>query len=85
MQIIKVNKLEPAPNGRASRGVTSGKLAEHGKSSLAISSCIGDDTRLWNQAPQSVKNCTSLQAAKTVIKKFAAVFPYRITIIIIIF
>ena len=72
---IKVNKQVTAPNGRATRGDTAGKLIEQGRSNLAINSCMGDGTRLWNQAPQSVKNCTSLMTAKKEIKKFAASLP----------
>ena len=72
---IKVNKQTTAPNGRATRGDTSGKLIEPGKSSLVINSCIGDSTRLWNQAPQSVKNCTTIWSAKKEIRKYAATLP----------
>ena len=72
---IKVQKLEAAPNGRQSRGVSSGKVVEQGKSSLAINSCIGDGTRLWNRAPLSVKNCTTLLKAKIEIKKFVTTLP----------
>ena len=72
---INVNKQVTAPNGRATRGDTSGKLLEPRKSSLVINSCIGDSTRLWNQAAQSVKNCTTIWTAKKEIKKFAATIP----------
>ena len=57
------------------RSATPSTGATPGKSSLVINSCIGDSTRLWNQAPQSVKNCTTIWSAKKEIKKFAATLP----------
>ena len=72
---IKVHKQVTAPNGRATRGDTSGKLIEPGRSCLAINTCIEDGTRLWNQAPQSVKTCLTIASEKLDIKKFAATLP----------
>ena len=72
---IKVTKQAPAPNGRETRGVSSGKLVEPGKTNLVLNSCVGDGTRLWNIAPHSVKSTNTIFTAKKEIKKFVTSLP----------
>ena len=55
--------------------ITNGKIIEEGSSTLIINSCIGDATRLWNEAPDVIKNSNSIAAAKSEIKKFVLTLP----------
>ena len=72
---IKVNKRTTMQNARVTRGDTSERLIETGMSELVRNSCIGDATRLWNKAPQVIKDAKSLFSAKTKIKCFASSLP----------
>ena len=72
---IKVKKQETPTYSRTTRGVTNGKIIEEGSSTLIINSCIGDATRLWNKAPDVIKNSNSIATAKSEIKKFVLTLP----------
>ena len=72
---IKVMKQETPIDSRTTRGVTNGKLIEEGSSTLIINSCIGDATRLWNRAPEGIKNSNIIATAKSEIKKFVLTLP----------
>ena len=72
---LKVNRQEAAEDGRITRGVTTGKLVEEGSSTLSTNSFIGDATRLWNKAPEAIKNTKTLNSAKAEIKKFVLTLP----------
>ena len=49
---LDIAKLQPANNGRETRGVTDGKLVEP----KTLNTFIGNATRLWNKAPVEIKN-----------------------------
>ena len=74
---IKVTKQSTPTNARTTRGVTAGKLIEIGSSSQSLNSFIGDATRLWNKAPDTIKESTSLYSAKVEIKKFVSTIPIK--------
>ena len=59
------NKLEDQNERTSTRGCSNGKINEPGFTTLSVKSFIGDATRLWNQAPTSVKYCVNAYKAKT--------------------
>ena len=62
-------------NERTTRGTTSGRAVETGKSYKAKSTFVGDATRLWNKAPPRVRNAGTLRIAKREIKLFCKQLP----------
>ena len=68
---LNIGKLKPACNGRESRGVTTGKLMEP----KTLNTFIGNATRLWNNAPRSIKDSKSISTAKKAIKSFCLSLP----------
>ena len=73
--LIQSMKLVKPTGARSSRAMSNGNLKETGVSTLAKSTFINDSTRLWNRAPNVIKNCTSLYSAKKEIKKFVKTLP----------
>ena len=63
---LNIGKLQPANNGRESRGVTAGKLIEP----TTLNTFFGNATRLWNNAPRSRKDFKSISVTKKAIKTF---------------
>ena len=72
---IKIIRQSTPIDSRTTRGVTKGRLMEQGSSNLSTNSFIGDATRLWNRAPEVVKNTETLNKAKIEIKKFVLTLP----------
>lgn len=72
---IKITRQSTPPESRQTRGVTKGRLLEPGTSNLSVNSFIGDATRLWNRAPETVTNSETLYKAKIEIKKFVQSLP----------
>ena len=68
---LNIGQLQPAENGRSSRGVTTGKLTEP----LTLNTFIGNATRLWNKAPLVIKNSKSISVAKKEIKQYCKSLP----------
>ena len=62
---IKVTKQTSQEDARTTRGVTKGKLVEEGSSNLILNSFKGDAIRLWNKAPEVIKDTKTLHTAKT--------------------
>ena len=67
---IKIEKVVPLKNAATTRASTSGKLIEKGFSNLTKSASINDAIRLWNIAPNLIKNNDSIYSAKKYIKNF---------------
>ena len=63
---LNIGKLQPANNGRESRGVTAGKLIEP----ATLNTFVCNATRLWNNNPGSIKESKSISVAKKAIKTF---------------
>ena len=68
-------KIKQKEGDRMSRSATNGNLMELGTSNMAKQTFINDSARVWNRAPQTIKNCTSLYSAKKEIKKFVKTLP----------
>ena len=68
---LNIGKLEPAANGRESRGVASGKLIEP----KTLNTFVGNASRLWNKAPIVIKNAKSISVAKKEIRAFCQTLP----------
>ena len=58
---LDIVKMQPAYNGRETRGVTQKKLVEPS----TLNTLIGNATRLWNKAPKVIRNSKSISTAKT--------------------
>ena len=72
---LKVKKQETAINGREMRGDRKGQLVEYGGSTKSKASCIHDGTRLWNKAPEGIKNAKTIIGAKKEIRKYCEHLP----------
>ena len=73
LKIVKQNMSKDSD--RATRSVTSGVLSITGKTNLYRNSFIGDASKLFNQAPMSIKTSTTLSGAKREIKKYIKTLP----------
>ena len=61
----------PIINGATTRGASTEKF----KINNTPNTFIGDATRLWNQAPMSVINATTLKSAKSSVKLYCSSLP----------
>ena len=68
---LNIEQLQPAVNGRTTRGVSDGKLLEPS----SLNTFIGNATRLWNKAPIVIKNSKSISVAKKEIKQYCKSLP----------
>ena len=62
-------------NAAKTRASTSGKLIEKGFLNLTRSSSINDATRLWNSAPNQIKESDTIYSEKKCIKDFVKTLP----------
>ena len=72
---IKTKKMETNEERSTTRAVSAGKLVEYGTSQKAKSTCYNDGVKVWNRAPNTIKNCKSIWAAKKAIKSFVKTLP----------
>ena len=68
---IQVEKQSMSMTGITTRGMTSEKF----KYNKTPQTCIGDATRLWNEAPISIRQAKSIQIAKKEAKKYCSTLP----------
>ena len=68
---LNIEKLQPAVNGRVTRGVSHEKLVEP----PTLNTFIGNATRLWNKVQESIRNAKSISAAKKEIKLYCKSLP----------
>ena len=68
---LNIEKLQPADNGRATHGVTDGKLVEPS----TLNTFIGNATCVWNKAPCVIRNAKSISRAKKEIKMYCHTLP----------
>ena len=66
-----IEKRNLGEDSRQTRSVTSENLNEP----KTLNSFIGYATRLWNKAPQGIKDAKSLLSAKAEIKRYASSLP----------
>ena len=72
---LKFTQLTPAENGKESRAVANKKLIQSKGSTLTMDSSVYDATKMWNNAPDSLKNANSLYSAKSEIKSYCKLLP----------
>ncbi len=72
---IKVQLKSSQEKGMSTRSCTRGEVVEVGSSTKTIKSFIGSATRLWNLAPEAIKNAATIWRAKAEIKKFCLSLP----------
>ena len=68
-------RMEQAEDARVSRSETNGNLLEAEVYTLAKSTFLKDSIRVWNRAPNVIKNSKSIYSAKIEIKKFVKTLP----------
>ena len=64
-----------AEDERLTRAGTLNKIPETAKSKMTQSCFNNDAKKLWNKAPMSFKQCTTIQIAKKAIKSFVKSLP----------
>ena len=57
------------------RSAATNKLNEARGGKILNSTCINDAAKLWNNAPESITNCSSLYSIKKHIKAYTATLP----------
>ena len=67
---IKTSPLQRSNDVMATRAITHGLLHEAKISSKIEKTFINNAIHIWNLAPQSIKNCTSIYSVKKAIKAF---------------
>ena len=71
----KLLKKEISDDNRLTRSTIRGDIVLQGKSDLCNASFVLDASKHWNNAPQAIKNCSSISMAKKEIKKFVITLP----------
>ena len=72
---IKVQLKSNQEKGMTTRSCTCGEVVEVGSSTKTIKSFIGSASRLWNKAPEKIRNASTIWQAKAEIKKFCLSLP----------
>ena len=73
--LLKIKQQSSDISRTSTRADSMKKPIEIGKSNLVQKTCVSDAIRLWNMAPLPITNCTSLNQAKSEIKKFVRLLP----------
>ena len=63
------------PEQREARSSAKGQLKITGASEGMKKTFINDSKKIWNNAPNDIKSCGSIYAAKATIKKFVKTLP----------
>ena len=72
---LEIKKQTPSDSGVTTRAATKGKLIEVGRSITTKNTSISDAIRVWNLAPESVTESTSLCQVKNAIKAYVNLLP----------
>ena len=72
---IPLDKKAFNDDSRLTRSITRGDIVLQGRSELCNSSFMFDASKIWNNAPSSIKECNSIYKAKKEIKKFVSLLP----------
>ena len=72
---ITVQLKSNQDKGMATRTGTRGEVVEVGSSTKTIKSFIGSASRLWNMAPEKIRDASTIWKAKAEIKKFCLSLP----------
>ena len=68
-------KFQVVTNDCFTRAVSNGDLVEPGRTYLVKSSFIRDASKVWNNSPKDIKECTSIWASKKAIKLLVKQLP----------
>ena len=72
---LKFKAQEATEDRITTRAVTQGKLIQKMGSTLSQDSFVYDATKIWNNAPDIIKQAKSLTSAKIKIKKYCCTLP----------
>ena len=72
---ITLEKKDITTATNHTRSLTRGDLILQGKSEICKSSFTFDASKLWNKAPNNIKDCRTIHQAKKEIRKFVATLP----------
>ena len=72
---IKLLKKDLNSVTMSTRAATRGDLVLQGKNELCTTSFLQDSARIWNNAPNDIKDCNSIYKAKKNIKKLVHTLP----------
>ncbi len=72
---LKINKKSLEDVIVLTRSTTRGDLVIQGKNEMCHTSFLYDASKIWNNAPQNIKQCNSIYKAKKVIKQFTTTLP----------
>ena len=70
---IKLNNIQD--NQVATRAMIKRTPMEQSNTNLLSKTCISDAIKIWNQAPMSIKTCSSLYSLKNSIKDYVKTLP----------
>ena len=68
---LKIDTQKQTESGITTRGVTNSNF----KHINTPHTCIGDATKLWNEAPEGIKKASSINIAKSETKKYCKTLP----------
>ena len=72
---IKVEVIREKLTGISTRRNQSTQIKETGRTNVVIHSFVGDAARLWNNAPDEIKNTKTISRAKQAIRKYVKTLP----------
>ena len=72
---IKVEIVSSCPEAPLTRSGGNSRLLEVGKSNLCSKTFKNDAIRIWNHAPNELKECATVWSAKKAIKQFSLTLP----------
>ena len=72
---IKWEMKKTKDDERLTRATLANMVPETARSNLSQATFNNDAKKIWNMAPSSIKECTSLYSAKNAIKNFVATLP----------
>ena len=61
---IQVTKMSPSQTQSCTRACSNGKLVEKGKSTSSQATFLNDASKIWNSAPDVIKNCQTMDSKK---------------------
>ena len=72
---LKPSKKSLDENKVLTRSIIRGDIVIQGKNEMCQTTFLHDASKIWNNAPQNIKKCTSIYKAKKAIKQFATTLP----------
>ena len=72
---LKLEMVERKRNGLTTRQSQEAQFKEINRTQIGKHSFAGDATKLWNKAPEQIKNAKTIWSAKRVIKEHCKTLP----------